>query len=328
MTTTNSLVTAPQSRPPTAAQDFLADVLAGLSQRPRTLPCKYFYDVRGSELFQKICELPEYYLTRTELQILDRYAGEMANAVGPGIELIGLGTGAGTKTRIMLEKLEAPVAYVPVDISKEQLQRSTKLFRKLFPTVEILPVCADYLELVKLPSPARKPTRKIVYFPGSTLGNFEPAPAGKFLRRIANYVGRGGGLLIGVDLEKDRDVLERAYNDTAGVTAQFNLNLLARANRELGANFDLAHWRHHAVYNSAEGRIEIYLVSQTEQSVHVGGKRFDFAADEKITTEYSYKYTPKRFTALAGKAGFKVKQMWSDDAHLFGVFYFTVLSSK
>src|ERR1051325_6736723 len=168
MTPTSSVATAPPL-PTATAQDFLTDVLAGLSQRPRTLPCKYFYDVRGSALFQKICELPEYYLTRTELQILDRYAGEMANAVGPGIELIGLGTGAGTKTRIMLEKLEAPVAYVPVDISKEQLQRSTKLFRKLFPTVEILPVCADYLELVKLPSPARNPTRKIVYFPGSTL---------------------------------------------------------------------------------------------------------------------------------------------------------------
>jgi dimethylhistidine N-methyltransferase len=326
MTTPNTLAI---SQPAISGnQEFLADLLAGLSKHPRTLPCKYFYDARGSELFQKICELPEYYLTRAELQILDRYASEMAKAVGPNIELIGLGTGAGTKTRILLEKLQAPVAYVPVDISKEQLQRSTKLFRKLFPELEILPVCTDYLEPVKLPAPSRKPARKIVYFPGSTIGNFEPQPAQQFLQRISKYVGNGGGLLVGVDLEKDRDVLERAYDDSAGVTAQFNLNLLARANRELGADFDLKQWRHHAVYNSAEGRIEIYLESQTEQSVHVGGKRFDFAADEKITTEYSYKYTPKRFTALAGKAGFKVKQMWSDDAHLFGVFYFTVLSSK
>jgi dimethylhistidine N-methyltransferase len=324
MSTANPIITAPTPRTVATDQDFLADVIAGLSKHPRTLPCKYFYDARGSELFQKICELPEYYLTRTELEILNRYAGEMADAVGPGIELIGLGTGAGTKTRILLDKLQAPVAYIPIDISREQLARSTKLFRKLFPTLEILPMSADYLEPVKLPSPSRKPSRKIVYFPGSTLGNFEPAPAGKFLRRIAKYVGPGGGLLIGVDLEKDRDVLECAYNDSAGVTAQFNLNLLGRANRELGADFDLKRWRHEAVYKSAEGRIEIYLVSQAAQTVHIAGREFDFDAGEKITTEYSYKYAPKRFIKLASEAGFEFAQMWIDDARLFGVFYFTV----
>jgi dimethylhistidine N-methyltransferase len=324
MKATNSLASTASTAILAVDENFLTDVLAGLAQHPRALPCKYFYDARGSELFQKICELPEYYLTRAELKILDRYAGEMANAVGPNIELIGLGTGAGTKTRILLEKLQAPVAYVPVDISKQQLQRSTKLFRKIFPGLEILPVCADYLEPVKLPAPARKPARKIVYFPGSTLGNFEPALAGKFLRRIAKYVGRGGGLLIGVDLEKDRDVLERAYNDSAGVTAQFNLNLLARANRELDADFALKHWRHEAVYNSAEGRIEIYLVSEIDQTVRIGDHRFDFRAGEKITTEYSYKYSPERFSKLAASAGFDFSQMWTDDARLFGVFYFTV----
>jgi dimethylhistidine N-methyltransferase len=325
MRTNNALVTASSATIATADHDFLSDVIAGLSQHPRTLPCKYFYDALGSELFQKISELPEYYLTRTELEILNRYAGEMAKAVGSNIELIGLGTGAGTKTRILLDKLHAPVAYVPVDISKEQLQRSTKLFRKIFPGLEILPVCADYLEPIKLPSLSRKPARKIVYFPGSTLGNFEPAPAGKFLRRIAKYVGPGGGLLIGVDLEKDRDVLERAYNDSAGVTAQFNLNLLARANRELGADFNLKHWRHEAVYNSAEGRIEIYLVSQIAQAVRIGQHAFEFHAGEKIITEYSYKYSPDRFAELAGNAGLSFAQMWADDARLFGVFYFTVL---
>ena len=325
MTPTNSLATAPPLATPATNQDFLADVIAGLSKRARSLPCKYFYDARGSELFQKICELPEYYLTRAELQILDRYAGEMAKAVGPRISLIGLGTGAGTKTRLLLEQLQRPIAYIPVDISTEQLQRSTKLFRKIFPALEILPVCADYLEPVKLPSPSRKPGRKVVYFPGSTIGNFEPQSAGEFLRRIAKHVGIGGGLMIGVDLEKDRDVLERAYNDSAGMTAQFNLNLLARANRELGADFDLTQWRHEAVYNSAQGRIEIYLVSEIDQTVHLSGQAFDFAAGEKIITEYSYKHTLEGFTKLAATAGFEFAQMWTDDARLFGVFYFTVL---
>src|SRR2546428_10126910 len=176
MRTNNALVTASSATTATADHDFLSDVIAGLSQHPRTLPCKYFYDALGSELFQRICELPEYYLTRAELQIVERYAGERGKAVGPNIELIGLGTGAGTKTRILLEKLRDPIAYVPVDISKEQLRRSTKLFRKIFPELEILPVCADYLEAVKLPSPSRKAARKVVYFPGSTIGNFEPQP--------------------------------------------------------------------------------------------------------------------------------------------------------
>ncbi|HYY12861.1 MAG TPA: L-histidine N(alpha)-methyltransferase [Chthoniobacterales bacterium] len=317
----------PVASPQVAAEineEFLADVIGGLSQRPRTLPCKYFYDARGSDLFQKICELPEYYLTRAELQILAHYAGEMASAAGPRIELIGLGTGAGTKTRILLDKLQAPVAYVPVDISKEQLQRSTKLFRKIFPKLEILPVCADYLESVTLPTPSNKPARKVVYFPGSTIGNFEPDAARKFLRRISNYVDANGGLLIGVDLDKDRDLLERAYNDSMGVTAQFNLNLLVRANRELGADFDLKWWRHQAVYNSSEGRIEIYLLSETDQTVRIGERRFDFRRGEKITTEYSYKPTPERFIALARSAGFDFAQMWTDDGRLFGVFYFTV----
>jgi L-histidine Nalpha-methyltransferase len=325
MTTKTSLASPPLQRIARTNRDFLTDVIAGLSKRARTLPCKYFYDERGSELFQKICELPEYYLTRAELQILGRYADEMANAAGPRIELIGLGTGAGTKTRILLDKLQAPVAYVPVDISKEQLQRSTKLFQKIFPELEILPVCADYLEPVTLPAASNRPTRKVVYFPGSTIGNFKPDPARKFLRRISNYVEPGGGLLIGVDLHKNRHVLERAYNDSAGVTAQFNLNLLVRANRELGADFDVKRWRHQAVYNPTESRVEIYLVSDTPQPVRIADRRFDFRAGEKITTEYSYKHGPEAFIALARSAGFEFAHMWTDDERLFGVFYFTVL---
>ena len=305
-----------------AKSEFLSEAIAGLSSTPRTLPCKYFYDARGAALFQKISELPEYYLTRAELQILDRYCGDIARALGPNIELIGLGTGAGTKTRILLEKLEAPAAYIPVDISKKQLERSTASFRKIFPTLEILPVCADYLEPIRLPPPARQALRKIVYFPGSTIGNFEPDAARQFLQRVANHCRRGGGLLIGVDLQKDRHVLERAYNDSTGVTAQFNLNLLARANRELGADFDLEQWQHYAVYNSTESRIEIYLISEIDQTVRLQDRQFDFRAGERIATEYSYKYTKESVIELTREAGFDFSQMWTDDARWFGVFYF------
>ncbi len=305
-----------------ATSDFLSDVIAGLSSDPRTLPCKYFYDARGAALFQKICELPEYYITRTEIDILDRHRTEIAPHLGAKIELVGLGTGAGTKTRILIEALEKPAVYIPVDISKKQLRESTALFQQIFPDLEILPVCADYLQSVVLPSPGRKAARKIVYFPGSTIGNFEPHEATDFLRRIANLCGNEGGLLIGVDLQKDRHVIEAAYNDSAGVTAEFNLNLLVRANRELGADFDLAAWRHRAIYNSSVGRIEMYLTSEARQGVRIEDRQFDFRAGEKILTEYSYKHTPEGFAALARNAGFEFQKMWSDEARLFGVFYF------
>ena len=303
---------------------FLSDVIAGLSSDPRTLPCKYFYDERGAALFQKICELPEYYITRTEIDILDGHRREIAAHLGTNIELIGLGTGAGTKTRILIEALEKAAVYIPVDISEKQLRESTALFQEIFPDLEILPVCTDYLQPFVLPSARHKAGRNIVYFPGSTIGNFAPEDAVEFLRRIAALCGRGGGLLIGVDLRKDRHVLEAAYNESAGVTAKFNLNLLARANRELGANFDLRHWHHHAIYNSREGRIEMYLISETRQRVHIEGHQFDFRAGEKILTEYSYKHTPEGFAALARNAGFEFQKMWSDEARLFGIFYFTL----
>jgi dimethylhistidine N-methyltransferase len=306
-----------------AKSDFLSEAIVGLSRQPRTLPCKYFYDENGAEFFQKICELPEYYITRTETGILRVHAHQMAHYIGARCELIGLGTGSGTKTRILLEELEEPAVYVPVDISKEQLERSTALFRKIFPELEILPVCADYLEPFDLPSPSRKAARKVVYFPGSTIGNFEPLAAMTFLRRVVDLCGNDGGLLIGVDLRKDRHILERAYNDSAGVTAQFNLNLLARANRELDANFDLKKWRHYAIYNPDEGRIEIYLISEIDQTVRMKERQFHFHAGEKIITEYSYKHTPEGFIRLASKAGFEFVRMWTDNGHWFGVFYFT-----
>jgi dimethylhistidine N-methyltransferase len=313
----------PASAVPPATSDLLSDVIAGLSSDPRTLPCKYFYDERGAALFRKICELPEYYITRTEIDILDRHRAEIASQLGPNIELIGLGTGAGTKTRILIEALEKAAAYVPVDISEKQLRKSTALFRQIFPNLEILPVCADYLQPVVLPATRHKAARNVVYFPGSTIGNFEPNEALEFLRRIAKVSSRGGGLLIGVDLQKDQNVIEAAYNDSAGVTAEFNLNLLAHINREVGADFDLSQWQHRAIYNSEVGRIEMYLISTTDQTVHIGDREFRFLAGEKILTEHSYKHTPEGFIALAKQAGFDFLKLWTDDARLFGVFYFS-----
>ena len=321
-------LTAPQSVAPAESPDFLTDVIAGLSSNPRTLPCKYFYDERGAALFQKICELPEYYITRTEIDILDRNCAEIASHLGPNVKLIGLGTGAGTKTRILIEALENPAVYIPVDISEKQLRESTALFQKIFPELEILPVSADYLQPVVLPSAHREAARNIVYFPGSTIGNFEPHEAIEFLRRIANVCRGGGGLLIGVDLKKDHQVLEAAYNDTAGVTAQFNLNLLRRVNRELGADFDVDQWRHRAIYNSNVGRIEMHLISEIDQFVHLDEHKFHFRREDKIITEFSYKYAPDEFAAFAGKTGFNFARIWTDDARLFGIFYFTIPSNE
>jgi dimethylhistidine N-methyltransferase len=307
-----------------AKSDFLRETIAGLSSNPRMLPCKFFYDERGAQLFQKICELPEYYITRTELGILRLHGGDIASMLGTQIELIGLGTGAGTKTRILLDELDEPAVYVPIDISREQLQKSTKRFREVFPRLEILPVCADYLESFELPLPRRPSSRSVVYFPGSTIGNFEPRAAADFLRRMVDLCGEGGGLLIGVDLQKDPHIIEAAYNDSQGVTAEFNLNLLTRANRELGADFDLNRWRHRAIYNSNEGRIEMNLISESNQTVRIEDRQFHFSAGEKIITEFSYKHTPEGFSVLAREAGFDFEKMWADEAHLFGVFYFTV----
>lgn len=319
---TGDSLTASQQVSTPESSDFLADVIAGLSSNPRTLPCKYFYDERGAALFQKICELPEYYITRTELDILDRNCGEIASQIGANVELIGLGTGAGTKTRILIEALKNPAVYIPVDISEKQLRESTAVFQKIFPDLEILPVCADYLQPVTLPSPRRKAARNVVYFPGSTIGNFEPNEALEFLHRVANVCQRDGGLLIGVDLKKEHHLLEAAYNDGSGVTAQFNLNLLDRLNRELAGDFDLDQWRHRAIYNSSAGRIEMYLISEIDQFVHLDEHKFHFRRGEKIITEFSYKYAPEEFAALAGKVGFEFVRMWTDDARLFGVFYF------
>jgi dimethylhistidine N-methyltransferase len=325
MTMAGDPVIAPHSVSTPESSDFLADVLAGLSSNPRTLPCKYFYDERGTALFQKISELPEYYITRTEIDILDRHRHDIASLLGPSVELIGLGTGSGTKTRVLIEALENPAIYIPVDISEKQLHESTALFQTIFPALEIQSVCADYLQSVVLPLPRHKALRNIVYFPGSTIGNFEPDEAVEFLRRVANVCHPAGGLLIGVDLKKDPQVLEAAYNDRAGVTAQFNLNLLERVNRELDADFDLSQWRHRAIYDSDAGRIEMHLISDTDQFVHLDEHKFHFSRGDKIVSEFSYKYAPEEFAALAGKAEFELVRVWTDDERLFGLFYFTTL---
>jgi dimethylhistidine N-methyltransferase len=305
--------------------DFLAEVVAGLSSTPRTLPCKFFYDERGADLFQKICELPEYYITRTETELLRRYGHEMAESIGANAALIGFGTGAGVKTRMLLEHLENPIAYVPVDISKQRLIDSAVELSHAMPALEILPVCGDYLQKLQLPTPLRKPDHVAVYFPGSTIGNLEPPVALDFLRRVCTFCGKNGGLIIGVDLQKSREVLEAAYNDSAGVTAEFNLNLLVRANRELGADFDIPRWQHQAIYNEREGRIEMHLISDAEQTVHVGGREFGFARGEKIITEFSYKHTLEGFTHLAASAGFReASRVWTDPQQLFAVFHFAV----
>jgi dimethylhistidine N-methyltransferase len=305
--------------------DFLAEVLAGLSSSPRSLPCKFFYDERGADLFQKICELPEYYITRTETELLRRHGREMAESIGANAELIGFGTGAGVKTRMLLEHLENPIAYVPVDISKQRLTDSAAELSRAMPALDILPVCADYLQPLQLPKSLRKPDHVAVYFPGSTIGNLEPEVAADFLRRVCRLCGRSGGLIIGVDLQKSREILEAAYNDSAGVTAEFNLNLLVRANRELGADFDLPLWRHQAIYNQREGRIEMHLISEADQTVHVGGREFTFGRGEKIVTEYSYKHTLEGFARLASSAGFReASRVWTDPQQLFAVFHFAV----
>lgn len=303
---------------------FAEEVIAGLQQEAKTLPCKYFYDEYGSQLFDRICELPEYYPTRTEMGIMRAHVGEMAALLRPGCRLIEYGSGSSLKTRILLDNTPNLASYVPVDISREHLYKSACALSDIYPDLEVLPVCADYTEAFSLPWGSRAVTHSVVYFPGSTIGNFPPKQAACFLRQISELCGEGGGLLIGVDLKKAPQILEPAYNDAQGVTAAFNLNLLDRINRELGADFDLTQWEHFACYNPFQGRIEMHLVSLCEQIVSIGGTRIDFAEDEMIHTESSYKYGLDGFKTLADTAGWQVEKVWTDPKRLFSVQYLTV----
>ena len=302
-----------------SAGDFARDVLDGLTAPAKALSPKYFYDAHGSTLFDKITELPEYYLTRTELGIMAASMGEVAAHVGPGASVIEFGAGSGLKTRRLLAGLEDPVSYVPVEISRDHLMESAQAIADAFPYIEVLPVCADFTRPFQLPQPARMPLRNLVYFPGSTIGNFTKPQARDLLGVMHTEAAAGGALLIGVDLRKERAVLERAYDDEAGVTAAFNLNLLARINRELGADFDLDQFRHVATWNPDDGRVEMRLVSRIDQRVTVSGQPIEFAADEAILTEYSHKYELDEFADLAADAGFGVDEIWVDDDRLFSL---------
>jgi dimethylhistidine N-methyltransferase len=272
-------------------KDLLSEVLEGLGQRQKKLPSKLFYDQRGSELFDQICELDEYYLTRTEMWIMNRYLDEIVELIGEKCLLIELGSGSSTKVRLLLDHLVDPVGYIPIDISSEHLIRASDSLATDYPSVKVIPVYADYTQPFDFPDITFVYAKMVVYYPGSTIGNFTPRYAERFISRIAKRSGKGSGLLIGIDLKKDRDTLETAYNDKYGVTAAFNLNILERLNNELGADFDTSLWKHHAFYNDDEGRIEMHLVSLEDQRVNVNGSLIRLKRDETILTEYSYKYT-------------------------------------
>lgn len=298
---------------------FLEDVLAGLARPQKSIPPKYFYDERGSKLFEAICELPEYYPTRTEMAIMREHVAEMAQLVGPEAELIEFGSGAGIKTRILIEALRPPL-YVPVDIDGAMLRAASEKLAQLFPWLNITGMCADYSSPLVLPEFVGVPIhRKAVFFPGSTIGNFTPEEALEFLRRTRTLTGPGGVMLVGVDLKKDKSVLDAAYDDAQGVTAQFNLNLLSRINRELGGDFQPRRFAHRAFYDEAKGRIEMHLESLYAQFVRIAGRRFNFAPGETIHTEISCKYTVAEFGALARDAGFVTEKVWTDEQQLFSV---------
>jgi dimethylhistidine N-methyltransferase len=305
-------------------ENLTQEVLDGLKEPVKKLPCKLFYDEQGSRLFEQICELDEYYPTRTETAIMKANIAEIAPLIGQGSMMIEYGSGNSEKTRILLDHLPDLAAYVPIDISREHLMRSAADIATAYPGLDVLPVCADYTDHFELPNYSRPVSHRVVYFPGSTIGNFHQDEAIDFLRRVANVCSSNGGLLIGVDLKKDPRILNLAYNDPAGVTAAFNLNILARLNRELGTDFQLDQFRHYAFYNESMGRIEMHLVSLTNQTVQLNGDRISIKAGEKIWTESSYKYTVEEFEGLAEAAGFKLRNVWTDKDRLFSVQYLTL----
>jgi L-histidine N-alpha-methyltransferase len=299
--------------------DIAADAVAGLSKTPKTLPSKYFYDAQGSRLFEAITHQPEYYLTGTELALLEASLASIAQAIGPGAHVVEYGSGSGRKTELLLEGLHDAVAYTPVEISRTALLESTARLSQSFPQIEMLPVCADFTRPLTLPQATRPAQRTVMFFPGSTLGNFADDDATRLLAAMRQTMGAHGCALIGIDLDKDDALIEAAYNDAAGVTAAFTLNLLARLNREIGSDFDLDGFRHRAVYARERGRIETSLVSQHAQSVQVAGRTFHFAPAEAMQVEYSYKYTEAGFAALAARAGLKVSHGWNDARDWFGL---------
>jgi dimethylhistidine N-methyltransferase len=303
-------------------EDFRRAVLDGLSRRPRAIPAKFLYDARGSALFDQICELPEYYLTRTETAILRAHAGDIAALAGPDCALIEFGSGSSVKSRLLLDAMDLAL-YAPIDISREHLDRSVSRLRHDYPSLPIQAVCTDYMALADLPQLSVS-ARRIGFFPGSSIGNLEPHEVIAFLLRVRSLLGDKGALVLGVDLKKNPGLLHAAYNDSAGVTAAFTLNLLRRMNRELQATFDLDRFAHDAFYNPVEGRIEIYFRSLAEQSVMIAGRSFAFADGERVHTEYSYKYDVPQLRSLAQQSGFRLDKIWMDPERLFAVAYLAI----
>jgi len=299
------------------------EVLAGLALPQKTLPPKLFYDAAGAALFERICELDEYYLTRAELSILRARAGEIAALVGPGAALVEYGSGAGMKVRLLLDAMHAPAAYVPLDISREQLARVVAELSGDYPHVPVLPVCADYTQPLTVPDLPHR-ARRVAFFPGSSIGNFHPTEAAVFLRRVRRVIGKDGALLLGVDRHKQESVLHAAYDDREGVTAAFNLNALARLNHDFGADFDLAAFQHRAIWDAGVGRIEMHLESRTAQTAHLAGERFFMAQGETIWTESSYKYDRRRLDQLVTEGGFRVERRWTDEREQFWLAFLVV----
>lgn len=305
-----------------AEESFRDAMLVGLSRRQKSIPCRFLYDERGSALFEAICELPEYYPTRTEMRILENRAADIAGLMGRHAQLIEFGSGSSRKARILLEALHEPAAYVAIDISREPLRQAAEALAATFPGVAIVAVCADYTRPFDLPAlPARGEGRRVGFFPGSTIGNLAPEEAIEFLSGCRRVVGREGAMLVGVDLKKDKEMLDAAYDDAQGITAAFNLNLLERANRELDADFDLGRFAHEAFYNETAGRVEIYIRSLADQIVTVAGRAIRLADGERIHTEDSWKYSVSEFQRLAVRAGFRPVRCWTDDDALFSVHF-------
>ncbi len=304
--------------PDTASTPFATDVLKGLKSTPKAIPPKYFYDAVGSLLFERITELPEYYPTRCEIRILEDNAAAIAGIIRPGSALVEFGSGSSRKTRILLGAAPTLAAYVPVDICGEILEQEAAHLRAEFPQLTVLPVTADFTQPFDLPA-AIAPLPRVGFFPGSTIGNFEPHEAAAFLRHAGRMLSRDAILIVGIDLVKDPDVLNAAYNDAAGITEKFNLNLLARINRELDADFNLDTFEHHAFYNRERHRIEMHLASSKRQKVRVRGETIDFRAGETIHTENSYKYTADSFGALARGTGWTPLSVWTDPDRYFCV---------
>ena len=297
------------------------DVLRGLAQDPKMLPSQYLYDERGARLFERICETEEYYLTRTEIAILRQNMDAIVDRIGPGAMVIEPGSGSGVKTQLLLENLEDPAGYVPIDVAKQQLAEFAGQMDQRFPELNIMPVCADFTNGYDVPPCENTVRKRVTYFPGSTIGNFTPPVAVEMLRHMAEVCDDDGDVLIGVDLEKERAILEPAYDDAAGVSSEFALNYLVRLNRELGADFKLEQFGYEAPYNESQGRIEMALVSRCRQVAHIDGAAVSFDAEERVGTEYSYKYSPDEFAALAAQAGLKVTDFWTDPDRLFSVQY-------